>query len=126
MIIQWNDSFKIGNAQIDAEHQHLFELANQFIAATDKTELTHCAMQLYRHTRVHFEHEEALMRELNFVDYASHVASHNQLVSLLNAVSESIANDSLNKGEVLTLMTNWALHHIPHHDGQLADALARR
>jgi hemerythrin len=123
MIIEWNDSFEIGHAVIDAEHRRLFELANQFNAARSKADLTQCAMQLYQHTRLHFEHEEALMRSVHFEPYASHVASHDEFITLLNATSEAIANDTLKKGEVLSLMTSWALEHIPHHDARLTDYL---
>jgi hypothetical protein len=58
MQIEWKDSFKLGDAEIDTQHQQLFALANEFLQASGKAELTLCAIQLYKYTREHFEVEE--------------------------------------------------------------------
>lgn len=124
MQIEWNEGFKIGNADIDAQHQELFALANRFLAAADPGAQALCAMQLYRHTREHFAQEEALMRELLFPYYQEHVDSHNQLLSRLNVVSDSIANACLTPQDVQAFMHDWAMQHIPHTDAKLSAYVA--
>ncbi len=124
MTIEWKDSYLLGEAEIDAQHRHAFELANEFMAASDKTELSHCAMQLYQHVREHFKHEESLMRELKFPEYAAHVQWHNDFISRLNDVSASISQNSLQQDDVKTLMTDWALQHIAQYDARLASYIA--
>ncbi len=126
MQIEWKDGYKLGDAVIDEQHQHLFALANAFLAAKDSDAQTQCAMRLYKHTREHFGHEERLMRELHFPDYQAHVDSHNQLISRLNAVSDTIAKGSLTEQDVQAFMTDWALHHIPLSDAKLSQYLATR
>jgi hemerythrin len=121
MTIEWKDSYLIGDAEIDAEHQFAFALANEFIAASDKAALTHCAMQLYQH----FQHEEALMRVLKFPEYAAHVKWHNQFVFRLNDISASIDQDSLERQDLDTLMTDWAMKHIVQYDARLAAYLEK-
>jgi hemerythrin len=120
MTVKWNDSYLLGEAEIDAQHRFVFALANEFMQANDQTELTNCAMRLYQHTREHFKHEEALMRELKFPEYAAHVAWHNQFISRLNDISASIAQGTLNLRDVDALMTDLALNHIVQHDARLA------
>ncbi len=53
MTLLWQDSYKIGDADIDAQHQKLFDLVNTFLAATDKAGLTLGAMRLFKYTREH-------------------------------------------------------------------------
>ena len=73
MTIRWTDADKIGHEQIDAEHQQLFELVNQFLQASDKGSLTLNAMGMFKYTREHFTHEEDLMRELGYPSIRDHV-----------------------------------------------------
>lgn len=66
MPILWKPAYKIGNPVIDAEHEALFGLANKFLTAEMRGELSTCAMAFYRYTREHFAHEETLMREIGY------------------------------------------------------------
>jgi hemerythrin len=126
MTLQWKDSYKLGYPSIDAEHELAFKLANQFIAAVDQTEQTVVAMQLYQHTRLHFAHEEALMRELHFPDHKLHAERHNLLIGRLNVISKSIAQGDVNKQALIALMTDWAMHHIVLDDAQFASFAAQK
>jgi hemerythrin len=119
MKIDWNDSYKIGDATIDAQHQHLFELINKLLAAEELGAIKVIMMQLYKHTREHFAHEEALMRKLKFPDYQGHTGNHNQLLARLNQLSAAIGKGVVDKPAIQTLMTDWALRHVPYDDGLL-------
>jgi hemerythrin len=123
MPLQWKDSYRIGDASIDAQHQHFFKLANAFMEARDKAELTRCAMAIYRHTREHFGHEEELMRKHNYPGKEKHVEWHNRMISRLNALSRDIQAETLNRQDLVALTEDWALNHIPVHDALLCDFL---
>ena len=118
--LQWKDSYLIGDAQIDAQHRHFFELADAFVAAEGRAALTTCAMAIYKHTREHFGHEEALMRQVNFPGRQQHVEWHNRMIGRLNALSLAIQADRVNKQDLMDLTEDWALNHIPVHDAQLS------
>ena len=120
MKIDWKDSYKIGNAQIDAEHQKAFKLANQFLAANDQASQRVAAMQLYKHTREHFEHEEKLMRDRAYPDTKAHVEGHNRLISRLNVISQTIAKNDVNDQALKDLMMDWTINHIGQDDARLA------
>lgn len=119
MKIEWNESYLIGEPDIDRQHQHLFELTNQLIANNDPETLRQLVMQLYKHTREHFELEEALMRILKVPDYKVHIEYHNQLLDRLNLISADIGKGQDHKAELVGLMTRWALDHIPESDALL-------
>ena len=120
MKLVWKDSYKLGYATIDAEHEQAFAMANAFLAAKDQAEQTRAAMQLYQHTRVHFGNEESLMRELNFPDAKQHTERHNLLIGRLNVISTSIAQGEVNRQALVTLMTDWAMYHIVQDDAKFA------
>jgi hemerythrin len=125
MNIQWNDTYKIGNAEIDDQHRQLFNRINLFLKATDKAGLLVGAMDMYRYTREHFSLEENLMQAINYPDRAAHIQQHNQLISRLNEVSRDIANETLNMMALKTFLTDWLLGHIRVSDAKLATYASR-
>jgi hemerythrin-like metal-binding protein len=125
MSLQWNDSYVIGDAELDAQHRHFFDLANAFMAAEERAELTVCAMAIYKHTREHFSYEEALMRELKFPGLQEHVVWHDRMISRLNALSLAIQGDRVIKQDLIDLSEDWALNHIPVHDAELTHYLKK-
>lgn len=120
MGIEWKDEYKIGQTEIDLQHQHLFELTNALLEETDVAKLPTLIMQLYKHTREHFEQEERLMRQLNFPQLHAHVHDHSHLLGKLNAISQEIGLGVFNKPALVQLMSDWALRHIPQDDAALA------
>lgn len=124
MSLEWKDSYKTGNAEMDAQHQYFYQLANEFLAAQGKLQLTQCAMALYKHTRIHFGHEEKLMRQINYPGLTAHVAWHNNMISRLNAISAAIERDALNLADLVAVIEDWTLNHIPLHDADLSRYIA--
>jgi hemerythrin-like metal-binding protein len=120
MSLEWNDAYKIGNAEIDAQHQELFGLANKFLNATDKGSLSVCAMSFFKYTRQHFKHEEGLMEKLRYPGTKGHIAEHSKLISRLGSVAEGIANETLNFQELESFISAWLNDHIGTSDKQLA------
>jgi hemerythrin len=125
MKLEWKDSYKLGDAEIDAQHQQLFDMANAFLEAQGKTALTLCAMLLYKHTREHFEAEEAVMRKHQVPNLDAHIEWHNTMITRLNAISLSIQNDTLREQDLVNLMTEWAQTHILVQDAELAQFLSK-
>jgi hemerythrin len=125
MTFSWRDSYSIGHADIDAEHQQLFRLANAFFEADDKTSKTDCAMRLFQYTREHFGREEALMRQIGYPGMDAHLTQHNELIGKLNVVAESIAKDTLQNAQLKTFLTGWLVGHIVTFDTKLAGYLNR-
>lgn len=125
MKVEWNDSYKIGNADIDQQHQALFALINALLEPLDDAALKSLIMQLYRHTREHFEAEEALMRQLGVADYAAHIDYHNRLLERLNLISSGVGQGQLDKAAFYGLMHDWAMRHVVIDDAALARYLLK-
>lgn len=83
--LHWKAAFGCGQAQIDREHQALFEMANGLLdrAAqryTHPTEFDAAFELLMAHVENHFAHEEALLQAQGFTHLAAHIQLHHDLV----------------------------------------------
>ena len=123
MGIEWNEAYKIGHAELDQQHQHLFELASALTAASDPPNVRKLLMQLYKHSREHFELEEALMRKVKFPDTIPHTESHNNLLLVLNVVSKDVGQGKVDGLAIEQLMTGW-LNHILRDDAKITTFIA--
>jgi len=126
MTIEWKEAFKIGQDDIDKQHQDLFALTNALIAADDVPTLRQLLMQLYKHTREHFELEEALMRKHNFPGTGDHTNYHNSLLTRLNAISQDVGKGQVDPSAIETLMSDRALQHTQHDDALIAAYIAKK
>lgn len=120
MKLEWKDSYSVGDARIDGQHQRMFELANTMYNAQDQAAQRLAAMRLYQHVREHFAEEEALMRQVGFPQYAEHVESHNRMLADLNSVSQKIGKNEASPDAIRALLMDWALNHIAFADVQVA------
>jgi hemerythrin len=85
----WQDHYQIGNAAVDAQHQHLFDLAKQIVEATGTDELTRLVMQFYQPIREHFQSEENLMKLHGYPCYPVHIENHNLMLNRLIEISKT-------------------------------------
>lgn len=120
MTIEWKSAYKIGDVEIDAQHERLFAMANAFVTARDKSALTAGAMSLYKYTREHFSHEEKLMRALDYPGIVGHIRQHDDLITRLNSVAASIADSTLPIEDLESFLRDWLLGHIRFYDTKLA------
>jgi hemerythrin len=122
-LVEWNDSYKIGEASIDEQHQELFMRAADIIAAVNHESQMLSALRLYQYTRTHFSHEEELMRRGNYPDIAAHLLQHETLLRQLQLFLQHITRDTLVKDELEDFIAQWFLGHIANSDQKLASFL---
>ena len=118
--IEWQDSYKIGNAEIDAQHQEWFRKINSFLEATDIESMARCEAQMYQYTRVHFKHEETLMRTVNYPELHAHIQKHHEMLAHINTMSAQIADFTIDRSKWAAFLSDWLLDHIAKTDSRLA------
>ena len=126
MAIEWQDSYQLGDSEIDAQHQMMFCLVNTLLAATEKSSLTEAAAHLFKHTQEHFAHEETLMLRMNYPGMKAHVEQHNTLLSKLENVSKIIAGYTLDMASFESFLSAWVLNHIETLDAQLVSTIRQQ
>jgi len=117
----WLDEFSIDNQLIDAQHQHIFELANKVFASNDKLVIRDCALGLFKYIREHFKAEEQLMQQINYPDYQNHVQAHNELLLRLTEISAPLNGNEFNNSHLNQLMTDWLMTHILQEDMKIGE-----
>ncbi|MDR3367777.1 bacteriohemerythrin [Rhodoferax sp.] len=120
MSLEWTDGYKVGHDEIDAQHQRLFSLVNDFLAAKDKVGLTVCAMALSKYTYEHLAYEESLMSKWQYLEATDHLTQHNSLISLLDDVVQSLPKNNFNIDDLEAFLSDWLLLHIAAADQKLA------
>lgn len=124
MGVEWLESYKIGDAAVDAMQEKLFALTNAFLASDDLTVLRSAIVSLCKQARAQFELEEALMRRLNYPELEAHMAQHQTLLERLIGRSMDVGKGYMNKPAIAALMQDWALRHVPEEDAKLGQFLA--
>ncbi|MGZ4958787.1 MAG: bacteriohemerythrin [Methylomonas sp.] len=119
----WKDHFKIGDVTVDAQHRHLFDLANQIVQATTPSELTRLFMLFYKHVREHFQAEEDLMRQHQYPDYAVHVEAHNLMLDRLIDISGTVQSGQWAKADIQAFVESWLQVHIQEVDMKFGEFL---
>ena len=120
MNIEWDDLYSLGNERIDQQHKELFQLAGVVMTAEDQAGYRIAAILLYKHLRVHFADEEALMREVKYPSVQEHCQIHLGMVTRLNEISKTIGQGEWDKAAIASFMTEWVAVHIMQEDYKVA------
>jgi hemerythrin len=112
---KWTDDYSFGVANIDQQHQYIFQLANE-IQYSSPSEFDQYAEKLYKYTKYHFNEEEQYYKQIGSPLLKEHLKLHNQLLdSLISIVDEGLS--TYEKFEKLkTFYLNWLVDHILYQD----------
>jgi hemerythrin len=119
MQVPWSDALKLGDTEIDVHHEELFRRVNLLLEVTDTISLTKCVISLFKHAREHFSHEEEVMRRIRYPEILPHLIAHNYLLTRLNELAESIANETFVKNDWQAFFQAWLIGHIESSDRSL-------
>jgi len=125
-IFAWKEKYEIDNFEIDIEHKKLFDIAikalNYDIKETNiKQHIRDTIAELYNYMKIHFEHEEAYMQEIQYEGYPEHKIIHDNIIEQLNAFIKKIPTLSTEKFERLLIeyMDVWLINHIITEDKKI-------
>ena len=136
-IVLWSDEYKVGNAELDHQHEHILSLLNALEvagtsgegAATSDVILSH----LLRYLKKHFSDEEHLMTLVGYPEVASHRQQHENCKATLAQLVSSVESGEGCAGDCMPFLNDWLHSHMLGLDRQYAswlhaqpEALARR
>ncbi len=130
-IFVWDKSYEIGVPKIDAQHQTLVDMLNSLYAAK-KTDQVHQVVEetldrLLEYTQVHFNDEEAAMREANYPYLEKQIHEHidmtNQVVKMRDLLQQGEEPATF---ELLNFMSEWLKFHISESDRKFGDYIKKR
>lgn len=112
----WEDKYSVGDDEIDNQHKQLFAIANSVENHHEKSEIAKSIMELYKYTRIHFQAEEQMMRDVGFPEYREHQLLHDNLITKLNEISNQEFDKAEDGRKFIDFVFNWLTDHILHQD----------
>lgn len=116
-LVEWNDSFSVGNTLMDAHHRVFFETIKEFSKLPDRNDHAATGKRiefLLEYAAMHLGAEERLMRQANYPELDEHKAVHDAFVRELLSVKESFDKDptTVTADHILEIMQGWLVSHI--------------
>ncbi|WJW75440.1 bacteriohemerythrin [Thiohalobacter sp. IOR34] len=129
--LTWRDEYSVGIESIDREHKKLLGLINQLQTAvdyaTDETFEREALDAAVDYTRTHFAHEEALMEQYGYPDFAAHKAEHRKMIDKVNSLVADYESDpDKTLQEALDFLKQWLVRHINGTDKQYSSFLREK
>jgi hemerythrin len=125
-LIEWDDSFSVGFAEIDSQHHRWIQMINDLDEVLSKGEVDRftTAMQasldaMTDYARFHFDFEERFMADLGYPEIEAHQKTHRRLIGQLTQIQDDIKRGyrPLNT-QLMSIMMNWLKDHILEEDKQ--------
>lgn len=123
-LFQWDPAYSVGCAEIDQQHQQLFQMADDLHRAMTerrgKEAAARLMTRLVAYTKYHFASEEKRMAASGYSLYLQHRDEHSKLTDRVIVLQEKV-----NRGEaalsvdVLHFLSDWLKHHIQGSDQRL-------
>ena len=116
MLIEWDKSLSVGIDKIDADHQKLLDIINDFGGDDDKSreELTALINELVDYSRYHFDREEDLMAANGYVNLEKHQEEHGIFIAKLLELGIMLETEDLEttRNEAGQFLSMWLTRHI--------------
>ena len=127
-LIQWDDSYIIGIAQIDAEHRNIAQLLSSIEEAMKaeptREETGKLLDELLECTASHFKSEEKLFLDHQYPQYEEHKKEHDNLRHAASRLQAQVRQGVMNLNtDTLIFLVDWFLNHIPAADKSAASFL---
>ncbi len=123
--IKWDPKFKIGIPVIDAQHEHLVNLCNEFYQSLLKNNDIDNYHSLVKNTlenclnyaATHFKEEERLMIASNFEGYNKHKASHEAFTEKCEIAYSNLEHLPVAEAiKFARFLYDWIHNHIAYED----------
>ena len=114
----WDDKYSVGNPEIDKEHMEMFNLGNQHPEISNENDIKPVIMRLYKYVRIHFTHEEEMMKAIGFPLLEEHADLHGDLISQLNKISSQPVDTDEAVWNFKKFIYDWLINHIMNEDNK--------
>jgi len=124
-MFQWKPEYGVDHSEIDSQHKHLFQVADELGTATaqgkGKAAMGTTLASLIDYTKRHFAAEEQLMQMHAYPEYAEHKKQHDDLTARVVDLQKGFAvGRTYLSVEVLQFLKDWLVNHIGKRDQKIA------
>lgn len=134
-LVEWKDSYSVGNVAVDHEHRELIDLINTLHeeltesggGGAGQRDASAIFGDIYKGISSHFALEEKFMREQAYDQLADHKSDHERLLDELRDIMDDYDDGGdINKAESARLSERlgaWFTQHFGTHDARLHSRL---
>lgn len=121
----WKDIYSVGNANIDAEHKVLFDIAQEAFLEVEPSlktkKLKEILTRLYTYMKTHFKHEEEYMKEIGYPHLKEHQMLHEDIINTINNFVKTLPtlNEDIFEKELAKIIDIALVHHIIQEDRKI-------
>ena len=126
--IAWSDDYKLGNEQVDTQHQRLFELVSDLVSSClegqSAEKLRETIGFLIDYTIRHFNDEEALQLKFDYPDFGRHKQLHEDFKKQVGELVQSFRRSGCTEelvSNVNKVVIRWLVNHIQQEDKKIGD-----
>ena len=124
--LKWDNSYLLGNEQVDNQHRELFDKVNLLISSCENgsaiEEVKETLEFLVNYAVCHFDAEEALQLEHNYPEYEHHKKLHDDfkvtVIETVKKFEETGSSSELNK-DITSVIVKWLITHILNEDKKI-------
>lgn len=129
--LKWTDDYSVNISSVDLQHQKLFEIINSFYNSLkekhNKDALLIAIIELKRYTVYHFDTEEALMKQYNFIGLRKHKEEHDIFRKKIEEVEKNVTQGKMVLSLSITgFLETWIKSHIQGSDEAYSKFLTSR
>lgn len=124
--MQWEKAFEIGCQMVDAQHQELIGLVEQFEKSIDVdfsgSTLADVLRFIVGYTRYHFQAEEKFMKEISYPELEMHHCKHDELIYEVTQILLKLKRgEKLSPESLLLFLQEWVKKHVLEEDMKIGE-----
>lgn len=131
--VAWQDSFRLGNEMVDAQHFQIFQLLSELVGScidgSDVGRLKSTLDFLVDYTVRHFQEEESLQIQCGYPDYARHKQLHEAFIVEVSKIVERFEKDGSSTAlsrDLNKIVIHWLINHIMQEDKKIGEHLRKQ
>jgi hemerythrin len=129
-LLQWQDRFRIGIAEVDHEHREMIDLINELHDALggdrSRDRVEDFLGEILARITAHFALEEKQMEYMAYPERGGHKADHERLLDEIRDLMDEVAEYGvLDEARFATRLSSWFGDHFGTFDERLHGYLAR-
>ncbi len=120
-LIEWTQDLSVNIDVIDAQHQKLVDMINDFYTQvankSNKDLIGRLITQMREYTEIHFKTEEEYYERYRYKDVSQHVRKHKEFVAKVNDLEKRYSQGKLIiTFEITNFLKDWLVNHIQKSD----------
>ncbi len=133
-LIEWDESFSVGNAELDEQHKqwiNIYNELNESLMDSQKNNIesaTSDALQaMLDYAKYHFAAEEEYMEKVGYTELAMHKRLHKDFYNKLCQYNRDIlAGNMVLSATIMTELLDWLLNHLLIEDKKVCHFVEER